>query len=429
MTADVAVVGGGLSGLVAALELAEKGKEVVLYESSDRLGGRLSGSVIVSDFYTELRSLVERLGVQWPSSCLDLEPWPHVSLCRWTWGDFRMLWELLFVTPATAAPWFSRHAMSVSEAGRVHLARFALFGLDYRKVTHTTVWTYYRLRWRHGWHLRLLELSDVTDALRRRLDELGVRIVTGTPVTSLFPQSLGARSVISALPLNAYSQMDNTGLFFSKHTFLKALASQTQHLQIGFRIRTTSPVTTGPRGLDLHSTPWGILLLRSDDGASCQGICTAPHHRDVNGTRAIDARHQDFQASVKEQIRDAVLTRWGLCVDQVDITDRTVLVTPCQTVFEVFPRPMAGTKIGSSVYLAGEGGKTSCPLNLLESAVLSGKEAALGVLRETGAAEGQDDTEVSSSSSSSSWITWCVVAIVSVLVGRALRFHAGALFE
>ena len=37
----VAVVGGGLAGLVAARRLAERGLDVSLYEASDRLGGRV----------------------------------------------------------------------------------------------------------------------------------------------------------------------------------------------------------------------------------------------------------------------------------------------------------------------------------------------------------------------------------------------------
>src|SRR5512143_1038702 len=39
---SVAVVGGGLAGLTAALRLAERGFKVTLYEEKDRLGGNLS---------------------------------------------------------------------------------------------------------------------------------------------------------------------------------------------------------------------------------------------------------------------------------------------------------------------------------------------------------------------------------------------------
>jgi oxygen-dependent protoporphyrinogen oxidase len=44
MTRRVAVVGGGISGVTAALELAEAGVEVDLYEAGERLGGRIATS-------------------------------------------------------------------------------------------------------------------------------------------------------------------------------------------------------------------------------------------------------------------------------------------------------------------------------------------------------------------------------------------------
>src|SRR6476620_9612136 len=40
MTERVAVLGGGVAGLTAAHELAERGFEVTVYEARDRLGGK-----------------------------------------------------------------------------------------------------------------------------------------------------------------------------------------------------------------------------------------------------------------------------------------------------------------------------------------------------------------------------------------------------
>ncbi|KZV27581.1 hypothetical protein F511_11584 [Dorcoceras hygrometricum] len=45
----VAVVGGGISGLVSAYILAKEGVEVVMYEKDDRLGGAIHSRAVVVD--------------------------------------------------------------------------------------------------------------------------------------------------------------------------------------------------------------------------------------------------------------------------------------------------------------------------------------------------------------------------------------------
>jgi len=63
----VAIVGAGLSGLTAAVDLAKKGYPVVIFEATDRLGGRvwdhagpvLPSEVILSDF-----EVLKRLGIE-----------------------------------------------------------------------------------------------------------------------------------------------------------------------------------------------------------------------------------------------------------------------------------------------------------------------------------------------------------------------------
>lgn len=70
---DTAVVGGGLSGMIAAYELAKAGERVVLYEKEKELGGfaRSKGKThdytehswrSFGDFYTNLRSVTDELG-------------------------------------------------------------------------------------------------------------------------------------------------------------------------------------------------------------------------------------------------------------------------------------------------------------------------------------------------------------------------------
>ena len=46
MKQKIAIIGAGVSGLVAALSLEEKGYETIIYEASNSVGGRVKSDVL-----------------------------------------------------------------------------------------------------------------------------------------------------------------------------------------------------------------------------------------------------------------------------------------------------------------------------------------------------------------------------------------------
>ncbi|GLB31406.1 hypothetical protein LAD12857_33290 [Lacrimispora amygdalina] len=63
---SVAVIGGGLSGLCAAIDLNKKGYQVIIYEKTDRLGGRIwnyEGSLLHKDMIEAELGQIEKSGI------------------------------------------------------------------------------------------------------------------------------------------------------------------------------------------------------------------------------------------------------------------------------------------------------------------------------------------------------------------------------
>lgn len=92
MSTRIAVVGGGIAGLTAALELSEAGAEVIVLESSDRVGGKLRrGSVGGVDVdlgaesilarRPEATALMDRIGLAYePARTTTASIWSHGEL-------------------------------------------------------------------------------------------------------------------------------------------------------------------------------------------------------------------------------------------------------------------------------------------------------------------------------------------------------------
>ncbi|PSQ44712.1 phytoene dehydrogenase [Halobacteriales archaeon SW_7_68_16] len=104
MNRTIAVIGGGLAGLVAARRLAAAGHDVTLYERDDAVGGRVASTTVdgftvdrgFQVFFTSYPALTRELDVD----ALDLRPFrPGAWLCR---ADRRSLLSDPFRDPRAA---------------------------------------------------------------------------------------------------------------------------------------------------------------------------------------------------------------------------------------------------------------------------------------------------------------------------------------
>lgn len=427
---DTAVVGGGLSGMIAAYELAKAGQRVILYEKEKELGGfaRSQGKNLdfnehswrsYGDFYTNLRSITDELGIPWPTAPVRLTPFPHVPF-KLSKGDLGMVWRLIRgmasgdLKTQQSTSWFTVNK-DLSPFGLVTLGRFNKSGSDYRDIPEATIIRVLEmiLPFKSTFRISPLPTSQfLIDPLYRKLKEIGVTIRLGHPVTTLLPSTLGATTVVAAIPPHVYATIDNSGLYTFALTKMKKMAAATAQQQISFRIVFNRRLKYPDRlTFDLHDTAWGLLLMPCEiyytntywSSTVWSGTCTYMHHKDRHGRTPLDCDPEQFKESILEQIagcqalhewflkanvnlREALATIddfnvWTAWHTGVDGKLRSNEIMSVNSYRETWSRPMAGSRLGSAIYLAGAHAGTGTTMWLMESAAEAGKLAAIQVLR------------------------------------------------
>ena len=434
MTYDTAVVGGGISGMVCALELARCGQSVVLYEAAGELGGlaKSSGKDAEFDehswrsfgpFYQNLKDVMQTLGIAWPTAEVNLTPFPPVPF-QISRGDLKMFGRIvkgmtsLSLQPYQTQSWFDSNK-GVSKWGMVTLARFNKSGSDYRDLpTATLIRVVEMLVASRDTSFRISPLpiqEYLIEPLRLALEQLGVVIKVNTPVRSLRPQDLDAKTVVSAIPPHAYGKLDTSGLYPFAVKKMEKLAVETRHQEISYRIVFNRRLEYPKRlTFDLHETAWGLLMIPCDlyhsqstwSTSVWSGTCTYMNHEDRHGRQVRDCSLAQFQESVLEQLMGCqALHEWFLgsgvnlaealgaithfrvwkgWSEGVDGKLQSREVMTVNNYRESWSRPMAGSKLGANVFLAGAHAGTGTQMWLMESAAEAGKRAAIALLNAQG---------------------------------------------
>jgi Phytoene dehydrogenase and related proteins len=91
MRVDTVVIGGGISGLVAAIYAAQAGHSVILVEKNEKLGGRASSTVIKGSVFNmgahalyrsvQAMRILKELGIPISGKKLPLEGIAEVGSC------------------------------------------------------------------------------------------------------------------------------------------------------------------------------------------------------------------------------------------------------------------------------------------------------------------------------------------------------------
>ena len=404
MAYDTAVVGGGLSGMIAALELANAGERVVLYEAKSELGGLATYDCEYGDAFYNLQHVVRHhLGKAWPTIPTSVVVFPRVPFHVPLSGGLRLLKAMLTPNIQTlrGVSWYASDADDAAIRYPFH-----------RDIPVSTVTRYVEMVVEHALRTGRLATSRVPmqstreyilDPLRRRLEEMGVEIRFNTPATSLSPKALDAHTVVSAIPPDCYAKLhDTTGLYgFAVKKMIK-LADESQYPQMCFTLyfkESLEPLS----GMDLRETAWGLRILPNYSDNAWSGTCTYMHRRDTSGRLAAESSFQQFKESVIQQIgdcRELVEHFFDNGIDLVEQLDTLVdfkvnnawtsetmespLFMTLDSYKETWLRPVAGSKIGARVHVAGAHAGTGCEIWSLESAAEAGKRAAIAVLQSKG---------------------------------------------
>ncbi|NLG07226.1 FAD-dependent oxidoreductase, partial [Candidatus Peribacteria bacterium] len=229
---QIAVIGGGVTGLVAARELANKGHTITIYERNAHIGGLAAGFPFKGThlehayhhvFRTDhdLIQLVQELGIrnrlQWFRSSVAmvvrgrLYPFASaVDVLRFTpialisrlrlgavlfWLQHRKRWNSL--TPIPACIWMSRWCGKQAYQAVWEPLLRGKFHAYYRDVSMAWLWarihTRANSRKREAEKLGYFEggFAVLINALEQALEDHGVRIRTNMPVTALWASETG----------------------------------------------------------------------------------------------------------------------------------------------------------------------------------------------------------------------------------------------
>jgi hypothetical protein len=409
---DVTIVGGGISGMVAALELATAGKSVVLIEKEKYLGGfALSKGRGVKfsehswrsfgSFYFNMRDVFRRVGVKFPSKLVDVRAEPPLPVQLPTLADLTMLSHLLrglFVSYDDHRSWYNMNS-GVSPWLRVLLGRFNKSGSDYRKIPYGTVVRIVEMMFFGPFfYISDAPISEyLIEPLEKLLLALGVVIHKNMTVKTLSPRELGSKYVIAAIPPCAYAKISAAGLYTWVPRYFATMTKQTAQTEISFRIVFTSKLEVPEAAFDLHEAPWQILMMPADvfydaldwSVSVWNGTVTDMLARDKHGRTPQDCVPEQFRESIREQC-DPLIRKYGGTVAKVTIWEEwyhgeqsrlsTDEIMPVNSIDETQYKIHAGTRIGDNIFVSGAHTGTSCGVWLMEAACESGKLAALSIL-------------------------------------------------